>query len=503
MNRRGEFALHDVEMLSALALALHGAPYPSEELTRLWKLVLFNQFHDILPGSSIREVYDDSDREYADVLESTATLTTTALERLAGPASGSRVCAVNTLSFPRTEVVELPAGVAGGQVAAGGQALGVVSAPMVGYSIGEPLSGERRVMGSESVESFVLQNDFVRATFLRDGHLAGLYDLGQGRECVAPGARANHFVLFDDYPNTYDAWDVDIFHFEKPIKLEGAVRAKLIETGPLRASVEFEVQLSPSSTLKQTVSLTALSARLEFATEVEWRESHKFLKVEFPLNLRSQKATYEIQFGHLERPTHFNTSWDVARFETYAHKWADLSEPDYGVALLNDCKYGCSVHGSVMRLSLLRAPKSPDPQADMGRHAFRYALLPHAGSFQEAGVVAEAYRFNSPLLVRACDQPAAAASFFSVSRPTRPGDGPPGAVVIDTVKKAEDSDNLILRLYEAHGTRGTVRLSSSLPVKSAVRCNLLEDEAEALEWSDGGVSLDMTPFQIVTLKLSL
>jgi alpha-mannosidase len=240
--------------------------------------------------------------------------------------------------------------------------------------------------------------------------------------------------------------------------------------------------------------LTALSARLDFANQVEWHESHKILKVEFPLNLRSQNATYEIQFGQIERPTHYNTSWDVARFEVYAHKWADLSEPDYGVALLNDCKYGHSVHGNVMRLSLLRAPKSPDPQADMGQHSFRYALLPHSGSLSQSDVIEEAYRLNVPMLVRATTQPTGEASYLQVNS---------RAVVIDTVKKAEDSNDLIVRLYEAHGTRGPVRLTSRLPVKKVTRCNLLEDEEAQLQWSEGGVNLEVTPFQLVTLKLSL
>jgi alpha-mannosidase len=255
-----------------------------------------------------------------------------------------------------------------------------------------------------------------------------------------------------------------------------------------------EYALSAKSSLKQVISLTALSPRLDFANEVEWHERHKFLKVEFPLDLRAEEATYEIQFGHLRRPTHFNTTWDVARFEVPAHRWADLAEPDFGVALLNDCKYGYATQGNVMRLSLLRAPKSPDPVADMGHHTFRYALLPHTGDFREAGVVEEGYRFNVPLTLQATSAAPAEVSFFSVSLPN---------VVIDTVKKAEDSDALIVRMYEAHGKRGTVRLTSSLPVKSAARVNLLEEGDQKLQWANGGVDVDVTPFQIVTLKLEI
>jgi alpha-mannosidase len=227
---------------------------------------------------------------------------------------------------------------------------------------------------------------------------------------------------------------------------------------------------------------------------VDWCERRKFLKAEFPLNVRAAQATYEIQFGHLQRPTHFNTSWDLARFEVCAHKWADLSEPGGGVALLNDCKYGHAAHGHILRLSLLRGPTHPDPQADAGAHEFRYALLPHAGDFRGAGVIEEAYRFNVPLLLRRTGAAPTERSFFSVDT---------SAVVVDTVKKAEDSGALILRLYEAHGARGPARLSSSLPVKAVTVCNLLEEGDELLEWKEGGITLQMTPFRIATLKLAL
>lgn len=494
LNRRSEFALHNVELLSALALACRDAAYPARELERLWKLVLFNQFHDILPGSSIREVYKDTEREYADVLANADNLQDDALAVLVGVERGGNVCAVNTLSFARTELVELPPNVPGQQRAADGTPLGVLDVPPMGYAIGEPVRIAAQVTCAETDDTFVLENEYVRATFRTDGSLTGLYDRRRRRECIQPEQRANRFVLFDDNPNIYDAWDVDIFHLEKLHATRGAQRARLVERGPLRAAVEFEYELTPHCAIKQTVSLTALSPRLDFANAVEWHESHKFLKVEFPLNLRSQQAAYEIQFGHVLRPTHFNTSWDVARFEVYAHKWADLSEPDYGVALLNDCKYGCSVRGNVMRLSLLRAPKSPDPQADQGHHVFRYALLPHAGTLQAAGVVAEAYRFNVPLIVRSTRRAPEQVSFFQLSTP---------AVVIDTVKKAEDSNALIVRLYEAYGTRGTVRLSSPLPVRAVSRCNLLEEDDASLEWSEGGVTFDYAPFQLITLKLDL
>jgi alpha-mannosidase len=212
------------------------------------------------------------------------------------------------------------------------------------------------------------------------------------------------------------------------------------------------------------------------------------------LNLHADYATYEIQFGHLRRPTHFNNSWDMARFEVCAHRWADFSEPDYGVALLNDSKYGYSVYDNVMRLSLLRSPKMPDPQADMGQHKFRYALLPHPGNPTDAGVIEEGYRFNSPLMIYSTQAELQSQSFFKVSG---------GSLVLETVKKAEDSDSIIIRLYEAHGKRGLCRLDSSLPVTRITQCDLLESEKNALEWGKNGVQIPYTPFQLITLKLDL
>ena len=506
-NRRSEFMLHDVEFLWAVAGALTPSPspkgrgeaYPAEEISRLWKLILLNQFHDIIPGSSINEVYVDSTVHYADILSSGAKLRDEAIQALAPSSAkgeGSAVLAVNTLSAPRTEVVELPDGYVGAQKAANGKTLGVVSAPAMGYSVAAPSGATASpVTVGESKDNIVLENGFVRATFDRNGHLLGLFDKRAGREGIEPGKVGNHFVLFDDKPLNWDAWDVDVFHLEKRYE-DGIVctSARVTETGPLRAAIAFEFALSDKSTLKQTVTLSATSARLDFHAEIDWHEREVFLKVEFPLAVRAPNATYEIQFGHLERPTHFNTSWDMARFEVSAHKWADLSEPDFGVALLNDCKYGYATHGSTMRLSLLRAPTSPDPVADIGQHTVGYALLPHAGPAIDGGVIEEGYRFNAPMVVLPSAAQPVNASFFGVSKPN---------VVIETVKKAEDSNAVVVRLYEAHGKRGTIRLTSSLPITGAAQCNLLEEQDEKLEWKDGGVDVEVTPFKIVTVKLAM
>jgi alpha-mannosidase len=252
-----------------------------------------------------------------------------------------------------------------------------------------------------------------------------------------------------------------------------------------------------ASTITQTVRLAAGSRRIDFDTEVDWHEHHKFLKVAFPVDVHAARATYEIQYGHVERPTHANTSWDVARFEVCAHRWADLSEHGYGVALLNDCKYGYDIRGNVMRLSLLRSPGWPDPESDQGAHRFSYALLPHAGDLRDAGVVAEAEAFNLPLT--AVD-----------AAPGRPGVRPPSAsivradrpnVTVEAVKRADVEAALVVRVTEAWGTRARVRISTGWPAAAVTRVDLLEREIGEVPGDGGTIELDLRPFEIVTLKL--
>ena len=499
-NRKAELMLRDAEFLCAAAHARRKAVYPADELTRLWKLVLLNQFHDIIPGSSITEVYEEAAEQYRDVLETAASLRNDAITALQPPAEagGQRILAVNTLGVPRREVVELPRGTAAVQKGAQGAPLGVVRAPSMGWAVSEAdddVETPVTVAHEGEGDDLVLTNAHLRAVFGPDGRLRSLVHRALGREAIESGAAANHLALFDDHPNNYDAWDVDVFHTEKRWEVGPATDARVIESGPLRVAVEFAYELGSASHMKQTVRLDALSPRLEFWCEVDWHEAHKFLKVEFPLSVRSMQATYEAQFGHVQRPTHFNTSWDLARFEVCAQRWADLSEAGFGVALLNDGKYGHATHGNVMRLSLLRSPKSPDPEADMGRHAFAYALLPHTGSPLEAGVIEQAYAFNVPLLVRATGAEAGEEDpIFHVT---------PSSVVIDTVKKAEDSDAVVVRLYEAHGGRGRARLLTSLRVKSASLCNLLEEEDEPLACDGHSVGFGVSPFRIVPVKLEL
>ncbi len=288
----------------------------------------------------------------------------------------------------------------------------------------------------------------------------------------------------------WDAWDIDPFHLETRADCAPADGVAGVTAGPLRAEATFERPVGERSHLRQTIRLDAGARRLEIHTTADWHEAHRLLKVAFPLAVHADEATYETAFGVARRPTHFSTRHDLARFEVPGHRFADLSEHGFGVALLTDSKYGWSALGDTLRISLLRAPKLPDPEADMGEHRFAYAIVPHAGGWQDAGVVAEARTFNAPLRWAAAP-PAGGEPWAHVE------DAP--GLVLDTIKLAEDSGALVLRLYEAHGGRGRARVRIGLPFTTARRSNLLEDDLGPAEIDGDAVVLEFRPWQIVTL----
>jgi alpha-mannosidase len=470
-NAQGERALHDAEFLAAAAMREAGAAYPAERLDELWKLLLVNQFHDILPGSSIGLVYEDAARDHAAVLAGAEALAAGALAAIAG---GGRPAPLNTMGAARAEVVERPDG-----------ELAWVEAPS--YGIGSAAgAGPDVARATERGDRLVLENGRLRAELTREGRLVSLVHLAGDREALAePG---NVFQLYDDRPTAYEAWDVDPFHLETARDAGPAESCAVTQPGGLRAQVELGYRIGTASTLRQLVRLDAGASRLEFHCEVDWRERQTMLKVLFPVAVHSAVATYQMQFGHAERPTHFSTSHDLARYEVPGHRFADLSEHGFGVALLTDCKYGYSTLGGEMRISLLRSTSVPDPDADAGSHRFAYAVMPHPGGWREAGVVAEAARFATPLRwAAAAGEPR---SWLSVDDPN---------LLLDTVKRAEDSDALLLRLYEAHGARGRARLRVGWPVDEAVSCNLLEDAGEPLPLAGGVIEVGYRPHQIISL----
>jgi len=486
-NRASELALRRVEMLGVLAAAV-GQSYPQAEIERLWKIVLLNQFHDILPGSSIAEVYKDSAQDYAEVLGSCQKLEALSLGKLTLKKEG-QMSVFNPLGWERRGFVKLSKPVAESQKTYDGKHLVLIEAPSLGSAPLAAADPGNQVKVTATATGFVLENNQIRASFAQGGQLTDIVHLATGRAVLAPQAKANQFVLFDDQPVNFDAWDVDAYHLETRQELPGATQSGILERGPLRAGLEFAYKFGPTSVV-QRVFLTAGSGYLEFDTEIDWQHRRKFLKVEFPLNIHAREANYEMPYGLAKRPTTFNNSYEMAQFEVCGHRWADLSEPNFGASLFTDSKYGYACRGNVLRLSLLRGTTYPDPKADEGRHRFRYAFYPHAGGLIEGRVVRLAHEFNQPLVtVAGAFVPQ---SYFSVDSPH---------LIIDAIKKAEDSKAVIVRLYECHGVRGKATLTTSLPFKSALRTNLLEEPFGKVSSKKDSIPLDFKPFEIITIKL--
>ena len=518
-NRKSEFLLRDAEFWDAVSFVLvpnrmETAASPAQAvydvshvdhcpttphaiaLDRAWKLLLLNQFHDIIPGSSIGWVYEDAARDYAVIGELGRSVLDSSLSALSSNTDTRGITAPvrvsNTLPWERTEVIDFPDGTPRR-----------VTAPSAGYdtldAAVKPVEPAAHLVSVLETNGQVeIANDLLRIKISQAGLISSIWDIPAGREVLAPGSEANLFQLHPDRPNACDAWDIDIFHKERVRELRDLDRMEVVERHPLRAKVRIERSFGKSSII-QDIIVRAGSRRIDFDTRVQWQEEHQLLKVAFPVDILSPRATYEIQFGHVERPTHYNTSWDLARFEVCAHKWADLSEANYGVALLNDCKYGYDIYGNVLRLSLLRSPTAPDPTADRGNHQFTYALLPHPGDFRQGGVIEEGYNLNAPLRVDPLEPGAGPLApkhaFFSLDHP---------GVVIESIKISEDKQGLILRLYEAHGARVTAQLHIGLPVREVRRTDMLERETGETECLDeGAVNLRLRPFEIITLKLTV
>ncbi|MGI8906657.1 MAG: alpha-mannosidase [Candidatus Sumerlaeaceae bacterium] len=479
-NRKTEILLHDVEFLSAIAHRLHGFSYPTQQLDHLWKLVLLNQFHDILPGSSIKLVYDDAKRHYAEIEQTAISLIKSAAAAIGG-------AIINTTAFDRAEVITL----SNGKPA-------FAEAPAYGTgTITTAPDNSAVTLTTGNDGSVVLENEYLAATLQPDGTVRSLVEKYSGRESLA--ASGNQLLIYEDTPTAWAAWDVDPFHMEMETPCSPATSMRIVQQHELRAEVEFNRSIGRASSLRQFVRLDAASRRLEFHCEVDWHEENRMLKVAFPVNVRAMNATYEMQFGNAERPTHFNTPYDLARYEVPGHRWSDVSEHGFGVALLSESKYGYSTHGNTMRISLLRSPKNPDPEADMGKNHFSYAIVPHIGNWREGAIVQEAASFNMPLLVQEgpntspAESRATHTSYAAVVEDTN--------LVLDTIKKAEDSDALILRFYECHGARGTAIVRLNIPFRKATFCNLLEEETTPAVIDGIDISIPYTPYKIITMKV--
>ncbi len=485
-NRKSEFLLHDAEFLAAYANQLDADyEYPYEEFTEAWKIIALNQFHDIIPGSSIKAVYEESLQQYEQLRQNVTKIRKQALAMIAAKLGASQLL-VNPTSFARNEIIAVD-----GEITDTGK-LQPYSVTTFNF---QPFNLQPSTF---NISPTLLENNFLRVEFNIEGDITRIYDKIAKREVLDEGAVANQIQAFEDIPINWDAWDIEIFYDDKMWLAEAATSVSIVESNALRATLEIKRRILNSDYV-QRISLRHNSPRLDFKTTIQWRERKILLKVAFPVDILSPTATYEIQWGNVERPTHRNTSWDWARFETAAQKWVDLSEGDYGVSLLNDCKYGHDIRDNIMRLTLLRGTTAPDPDADLGEHQFSYSLYPHSGSWDER-TIAEAYALNDPIIVYQADVDLTEASslareaesFIQVDQPN---------IVIETVKKAEDGQGFIIRLYESQRKRGAFTLTTNFPLAEAWRANILEENLEELKVETRRVSYAIKPYQILTLRL--
>ncbi|WNR45251.1 alpha-mannosidase [Paenibacillus roseipurpureus] len=485
MNRKMELLYRESEMLSVLSSLQRSSwdEYDQKSLNEGWKIVLRNQFHDIIPGSSIREVYEDSWKEYALAESIGLKVRKAASEAILSKQDAHAYTVFNCYSKPRTDFVFLPEDsdpkvwrdskgmLLPAQRSNGGWLVEVQSVLSMGY---ETIHGlyPRLDAVQEARDDSPFQwneNGLESPLYILEwndcGQLTRIYDKRLQRDVLANQARGNVFQIFEDRPMMFDAWDIDLYYQEKMREVTELRSIQLVECGPLRAIIEFDWVYMDSS-IQQRLIVYANKPRIDFDTYVDWKERKQLMKVAFPVDIRATEATYDIQFGNVKRPTHWNTSWDYAKFETVGHQWADLSEHGYGVSLLNDCKYGYDIKDNIMRLTLIKSATWPDNQADKCEHRFTYAILPHGGSWLEAGTVDEAWALNNPFTYEQGEALNKSLSLFQIS-------GHP-YVSIAAVKKAEDNDSVILRLHEYAGARGTLEITSDWDLQSWQECDLLE-----------------------------
>jgi alpha-mannosidase len=336
-----------------------------------------------------------------------------------------------------------------------------------------------------------LETPHYKLQWNKSGQLTSIFDKDTSREVLADGEIGNELQVFEDKPKSrHEAWDIDIFYQDKQRSITGCSGITLAENGPIRASIRFQWSYM-DSTIVQDMVVYADSRRIDFVTKVDWHEQRQLLKAAFPVSIRSTEATYDIQFGNVKRPTHWNTSWDAARFETVGHQWADLSERDYGVSLLNDCKYGYDIKGHVLRLSLIKSAMVPDREADQGEHMFTYSLFPHQGDWHSGGTVREAWALNQPLSICSGVSASGHTSLFDFSL---------SHVMVDAVKPAENGDGFILRIHEYAGARGQLTIHCSLPIREWLETDLLERPISD-GTGKGDIQSNIKPYEIKTFLI--
>ena len=474
-NRKAEFALQNLETMAAICAET--VEYPKAKIDELWKILLTNQFHDIIPGSGIKEIYEDSEKEYLyffDEIKKLANCYFNNIRKVYG-AVGKNYLVFNPNSFTAEGIVETENGK---RFVKGAAPKGFSALPI------QPLKNRLKLKPKQ------IENDFFCIKFANDYSIISIYDKRNKRQLVKKGQSANEFRIYEDLPMEYDAWELRDYYIEKSYPVKDVVSAEVYLdgcTGGLMVVKKFG-----DSTIRQRIRIYEDIDRIDFETEVDWHSKHSLLKVLFPVDINTDYATFDIQFGNIQRPTHQNTSWDRAKFESCGHKFVDLSESDFGISMLNDCKYGYSVIENVIGLSLLRGATYPNPDSDVGVHTFTYSLYPHTGALRNSEAEKQAFMLNNPVTVIGKTEDIRPFSFVQCSDER---------INIGAVKKAEEGNGFIVRLNETNNMRHKIRLNFGKTIESAFICDLMEQKEKRLAVANNEVLLEIKPFEIITLMV--
>lgn len=507
MNRKLELLYRETEWLSTVACLTNNdwSLYANNEITKGWKTILRNQFHDIIPGSSITEVYEDAKQEYKEA-EDIALDIQNKLEEIYINKDEHTWTIVNNSNWDRNESIDIKCDEDGSFYDEDGNKLKyqrnkdeytveIKNIPALGYKriilkIDDVQDDNNSVFeycdGKISTPKYNIEwNEY--------GQLTSIYDKENKREVLAKGERGNVLQMFEDKPMAHEAWDIDIFYQEKMREVKDLQSVELIEDGNIKAVIRFKYKYM-NTTISQDMIVYANSNRIDFKTNVDWREKKQLLKVAFVVDIRSTMATYDVQFGNVKRPTHWNTSWDRARFESVAQQWVDLSERNYGVSLLNNCKYGHDIKDNVMRLTLLKSATHPDPVQDQGEQNFTYSLLPHSGDFIDGNTVKHAYELNQPLKsIKGMLKSEVKKQLFKFNDAN---------ILVDAIKKAEDEDMIIIRFHDYSGSRQNVSIDSDYEITGWMETNLMEKPIENLR-NEKSINVVVNPYEIKTLMIKM
>ena len=449
---------------------IEGARYPANEIRNSWEKILLNEFHDIIPGSSIKEVYDVTDVEYKELLKTGEEIVDNGINYISSNISLDKksVVVFNSLGFERSDIAtfEIPKNINNvGLIDEDGKSIVcqkidknkaiffAENIPANGYKTFELVESTVELRDNIIILNKELgENNFIKIGFDSKGQIKSIIDKKTNREVLKEGQTANVLQAFEDKPMDYDNWDIDIYYDEKMWLVNDVQHIEVIERGNVRSTLEIKRKFQ-DSTIIQKVYIYNDIPRIDFDTNIDWKESQVLLKAAFPVDINSNEATYEIQYGNITRPTHENTSWELAQFESVGHKWVDISEGDFGVSMLNNCKYGYDIKNGNMRLTMLKSGTDPNPVADQEEHRFTYSIYVHEGTWKEAKTTQLAYGLNTELFTKVEGSHSGVldkkVSFVNVDKEN---------VIIEVIKKAEDSNETIIRLYEFENKRTNCKL---------------------------------------------